>query len=472
MGQFIMILLISILVLVHEAGHFIAARMCGIRVTRFGIGMPFGPSWKMFRLGKTDFYIHAFLFGGYVSFPEDEPENQGASASDANKVTSGIVDENNEEIPENELYENKTILQKLFVVSAGVLMNIIFAILLVMFCAAHYHQLPASTYKLYFEGFDKNIASNISDYDFKKGDRIIKINQDLVESFHQFRFYIDKSKLYDDYVQTDLIEKNLVLLKKINPNLNDVIPAGTLVIIPDRLPEKALTVKKDVLKGLERYKNDGVKLTNAQLEIRNAIKDKKIFKTTDETILMDIACAISDSYKPLSITVMRDNKEIIFDNIIVGENGLLGVKITTEENFIKINSKKDVVLKSYDYVYKTTSLMLKGLGNLLLGKVNMSDMHGVIAVVKIGSDVISAKGLLNGLLLTAMISINLAIMNFLPIPALDGGHVMFLLIEKITGKKPSKEFGEKITNFFFALLITLMILICFNDIFALITNKF
>ena len=116
--------------------------------------------------------------------------------------------------------------------------------------------------------------------------------------------------------------------------------------------------------------------------------------------------------------------------------------------------------------------MLKGLWYLFTGKVSMSDMHGVIAVVKIGGDIIASKGILNGILLTAMISINLAIMNFLPIPALDGGHVMFLLIEKITGKKPSKELGDKITNFFFMLLILLMVAICYNDIFALITKKF
>ena len=99
-------------------------------------------------------------------------------------------------------------------------------------------------------------------------------------------------------------------------------------------------------------------------------------------------------------------------------------------------------------------------------------MHGVIAVVKVGGDIITQKGLLNGLLLTAMISINLAIMNFLPIPALDGGHVMFLLIEKITGKKPSKELSEQITSIFFYLLIFLMIAICYNDISGLITKKF
>ena len=116
--------------------------------------------------------------------------------------------------------------------------------------------------------------------------------------------------------------------------------------------------------------------------------------------------------------------------------------------------------------------MLFSLWQLITGKVSASDMHGVIAVVKVGGDIIASKGMLNGILLTAMISINLAIMNFLPIPALDGGHVMFLIIEKITGKKPSKELSEKITNFFFFLLIILMVSICYNDIFALVTKKF
>ena len=116
-------------------------------------------------------------------------------------------------------------------------------------------------------------------------------------------------------------------------------------------------------------------------------------------------------------------------------------------------------------------MMLFSLWQLITGKISASDMHGVIAIVKVGGDIIASKCMLNGILLTAMISINLAIMNFLPIPALDGGHVLLLLIEKFTGKKPTKELGEKINNIFFILLILLMVAICYNDIFALITKK-
>ncbi|MBQ8635068.1 RIP metalloprotease RseP [bacterium] len=469
MNQIIMILLISLLVLVHEAGHFIAARMCGIRVTRFGIGMPIGPSWKLFRWGKTDFYIHAFLFGGYVSFPDDEPENQGASDSEAN---GSKENDSCEEIPENELYENKTIGQKLFVVSAGVLMNIVFAFVLVVLCASVYHKLPTSTQNLFVNKFVEKPTSNMQEMGIIVGDKIEKVNSINVKTLYQLSFFAKNSKLFDDYAQDDLIEKNLEQLKKLNPNIKEVIAQGDVVILPKTMSEKPLSVNENILKGYEKYKKDGTKLNESQIKLRDDVYGKKSFKAENEIALNDLAMALSDTYKPVEITLIRGDKEVVIKNIIVNKEGAFGVMLKVEEIYTETKTLKDIFVKSYDYIYITTATMLKGLWYLFTGKVSISDMHGVIAVVKIGGDIIASKGILNGILLTAMISINLAIMNFLPIPALDGGHVMFLLIEKITGKKPSKEFGEKITNFFFMLLILLMVAICYNDIFALVTKKF
>lgn len=462
MNQIIMILLVSLLVLVHEAGHFIAARICGIRVTHFGIGMPFGPSWKIFRWGKTDFYIHAFLFGGYILFPDDEPKKQETSN---NK-------EKQEKIPANELYKNKTIAQKLFVVSAGVLMNIVFAILLVILCASIYHKLPTMSQNLYVESFSKNQTSNISKVGILKGDKILKVNDIKVDSLYQFSYFAKNSKLFDNYAQKDLIDENLKEIKKLNKNIKNEIKKGDKILLPKEKNETPLKPTQDMLIGLEKYKQDGIKLTNTQIELRNKLYNKKEFVADNDYALNDIAIALSDTSKPIKITILRNDKEISFDNIKVNPEGLFGLSLKIEEIFTPINSLKDAVVKSFDYIYSTTVTMLKSLWQLFSGKINTSDMHGIVAIVKIGGDIIASKGLLNGLLLTAMISINLAIMNLLPIPALDGGHIMFLIIEKITGKKPSEELSEKITSFFFYLLFFLMILICYNDIFALITKKF
>ena len=74
MSIIIMILLLSLLILVHEAGHFLAARACGIRVDKFGFGLPIGPTLFKTKIGDVEVLVHAFLLGGYVSFPDDEKD--------------------------------------------------------------------------------------------------------------------------------------------------------------------------------------------------------------------------------------------------------------------------------------------------------------------------------------------------------------------------------------------------------------
>ena len=473
-----MILLISLLVLVHEFGHYIAARMFGVRVARFGIGMPIGPSWKLFTFQKTDFYIHACLFGGYVSFIDDlESEQNNTEKQNSNQEEKENKEEKKEEIetiPEDspERYENKTIAQKLIIVSAGVVMNVVFAFILVFFCAIYYHKLPTPYQNLYVEKCMEKTISNIKDFDIKKGDQFSKINSLKIDSFYKLTFLTKNSKLFDDYASKELYEINLEKLKELNPNIKDEIPENTEVLLPEALPEKPLSVNDNVLVGLEKYKKDGIELTKEQIELRDEIYSKKSYIAKATTSLNDIALALSDTYKPMSIVFLRNGKEFTIDNVKVGKEGLLGVMLRFEEINAETKTFKQIIVNSYNYIYTTTKTMLFSLWQLIAGKVSAGDMHGVIAVVKVGGDIIATKGMLNGILLTAMISINLAIMNFLPIPALDGGHVFFLIIEKLTGKKPGKELGEKINNFFFILLILLMIAICYNDIFALVTKKF
>ena len=467
MNQLIMIILISILVLVHEIGHFIAARIFKVRVTRFGIGMPIGPSWRLFKWNNTVFYLHAFLFGGYVSFAEPEKQEKEDETNNTNT-------ESNEEflpVDSPELYENKTIMQKLIIVSAGVIMNIVFAILLVMFAATYFHKLPASMQNIYVDSFSDKITSNINQSGIIKGDKFSKINNQKINSLYQLTFFAKNSKLFDDYAQENLVNENLKELKELNPNLTNEIKENTTIKLPTPKAENPLKVNENVLKGLEKYKKDGIELTKNQIDLRNELYNKKTYKLKTPSTLNDVAIALSDTYKPLSITILRNNKEFTFNNIIVEKQGMLGVLLKIEDVYTETKTPKQIIIKSIDYLYTTTTTMLYSLWQLITGKVSASDMHGVIAVVKVGGDIIASKGMLNGILLTAMISINLAIMNFLPIPALDGGHVMFLLIEKFTGKKPDREFSEKINNFFFMLLIILMISICYNDIFALITKK-
>ena len=470
MNQLIMILLISILVLVHEAGHFVAARIFNVRVTRFGIGMPIGPSWRLFKWKNTVVYIHAFLFGGYVSFAEPKPE-----INEKDDKKQELDDEEYLDKDSPELYENKTIGQKLIIVTAGVIMNVVFAIFLVMMCALIFHKLPSNSQNIYVASFSDKVTSNAQARGILPKDKILSVNNQKINTLYQLSFFAQNSKLFDNYAQESLYNENLKELKKLNSkikNENEIIPQNIKINLPKTKTENPLNVNENVLKGLEKYKKDGIELNKTQIELRNEIYKQKDYVSKGNVTLKDIALSLSDTYKPVSIKVLRNNKEIEIKNIFVDKSGLFGMLLNVEEVYTQTKTSKQIVLKSLDYTYSTTAMMLFGLWQLLSGKVSAADMHGVIAVVKVGGDIIASKGFLNGILLTAMISMNLAIMNILPIPALDGGHVMFLIIEKVTGKKPDRELSEKITNFFFFLLIILMVSICYNDIFALVTRKF
>ena len=127
------------------------------------------------------------------------------------------------------------------------------------------------------------------------------------------------------------------------------------------------------------------------------------------------------------------------------------------------NSILLILKNSNKYLWENTHMMIYSLGQLFTGNVPIKDLHGVVAITKIGGDMIEKTGKSAGFLLAALISMNLAILNILPIPALDGGHLMFLIAEKIKGRPLDDKVIEKISSIFFTLLIILMIFIIFNE---------
>lgn len=451
-----MLILISLLVLVHELGHYLAARAFGIQVSHFGIGLPIGPVLYETKCGETKITIHAFLLGGYVSFPDD--------------------DEDNEDIKDLPLdspkrFKNKKPWQKAVVVSAGVFANVVFAMFLVMFCAAYYHKLPSSKYDVYVSDFSPEIKSNVMQSGIEKGDKIVSVNGSTITNSYQFIFLVQKSKYFDGLVSKETVETKLKELKKLNPNVGENIKAGEEIKLPKMTAEKQLNVSDNVLLGIEKYKTNELELSKEQKQLAHLLENKNEFVADKNYSLNDIAYALSDSYKPLSITVLRDNKELTFNDIKTSKDGLLGVKLQVDEIFVPVKTPLDVITHSWDYLVVNTKLMLLGLWQLVSGKIPLSDMHGIVAITKVGGDIIENSGMLKGLLLSAIISIDLAIINLLPIPALDGGHLMFLALEKIVGRELDEKIVEGISRVFFMLLILLMIYVVFNDIFALVTKQ-
>ena len=168
-----------------------------------------------------------------------------------------------------------------------------------MFCAVCFHKLPTSNQNLYVDSFVAEKTSNIENFNVKKGDKIHKVNGIKVNSLYQLTFFAKNSKLFDDYAQEDLIEKNIENLKKLNPQIkNDLILEGQEIKLPKAIEENELKANENMLKGLEKYKKDGLKLSADYVDLRNEIYNKKTYRFKKDTELKEVAIALSDTYKP------------------------------------------------------------------------------------------------------------------------------------------------------------------------------
>ena len=214
-----MLALLSILVLVHELGHFGVARALGFKVSRFGFGLPFGPTLYEKKFGDLTLCIHALLLGGYVSFPDDDPDS---------------------EIPKDspDRFANKPVWKRLCVVVAGVTANVIIAYFIVLLVAVGSGKLPSGNYIVSVKDLQQGKQYSAYAAGLKAGDIIASANGSKIETPSQFTNIIQRSKKFDGYVESAKIndyEKQLIAK---NPSLNGLnektsIPSGIKIILPE-----------------------------------------------------------------------------------------------------------------------------------------------------------------------------------------------------------------------------------------------
>lgn len=451
MSIIIMILLLSLLILVHEAGHFIAARAFGIKVDKFGFGLPIGPTLFKTKCGDVEILVHAFLLGGYVSFPDDDKDS---------------------DLPEDseERFINKPVGQRAVVAAAGVIMNVICALVLVILVAAWTKQLPSGSYEVYAGKINAPQEASIYKSGLKPGDRILSANGCDINNLYSFITIVKNSAQNNGIVSQKTIDENYTLLKGLNPGLekDEIIPENLSVRLPQTPAEDTITMDKYAAKGAKYFKKEGISLNESLKKLRDEIQDKHVYISDGQHTIYDIATAISDGKHPVTLVVQRNAKQITLNPIYPDNEGLIGLELKPIQTMVKTNTFPSVMKESYKYLSENTTLMMYSLGQLFTGNIPFKDLHGVVAITKIGGDMIQESGKASGILLAALISMNLAILNLLPIPALDGGHLLFLLIEKITGKPLDEKIMEKISTVFFTMLIILMVLVVFNDIVLLI----
>ena len=318
MNILIMILLISFLIMIHELGHFMAAKAFGMKVEKFGFGLPVGPTLFRKKFGETEFLVHALLLGGYVAFPDDNRDSELEKDS-----------------PER--FANKPIYQRMIVIIAGVLSNFVAAYLLVVLTAGIWHKLPTGTFETSVTEVLPTATESVKEAGFQKGDIIISINGDKLDIPTALTKYLYFSRPFDGFTDKKLAEFKLHELKKLNPDIDPykLLQKGQIINIPDSIDESPVFLNYDQILGLETYKSDETELTYTQKAVRDQIYSKNNSQYTIKIpmTLEDIAWSTADTKHPVEIVVNRNGEEIKLPAIYPDRTGLMGIKKEITEPF-------------------------------------------------------------------------------------------------------------------------------------------
>lgn len=418
------ILSFSILVTLHELGHFLTARLFKCRVEKFYLFFnPWFSLWKK-KIGETEYGIGWVPFGGYVKI-------------------SGMIDESMDKEqmklpPQPYEFRAKPAWQRLIIMTGGVIVNVILAIVLFIFITSKWGEeyLPPQnmTWGIHADSLGRKIG-------LMDGDKIVSVDNKTVENFGT----LPKNIVLDN-AKTIQVDRNgqrigINIPEGFGSELNANKLGGFISI---RFPVTVDTVDKTKTHFLNN--------TALQKGDRLIAVDNKPFTYFHQFDSLKKGYA----NKPVTLTVLRgsDTAKV---QAQLSETASIGFipKVDYFKTVKHTYSFFEAIPVGFNRCWETLGNYIAGIRQIFAGKVKASDSLG--SVMSIGNafsgDLADWQGFWT---LTAIFSIILAFMNILPIPALDGGHALFTVVEMITGRKPSDKFMEYAQMVGMVLLLTLM----------------
>lgn len=456
------IVTIGILVTIHEYGHFQVARWCGVRVLRFSVG--FGkPLWKRtFGKDNTEFVLAAIPFGGFVKMlDERELKAESESIPEAAQI-------NYSESELQHAFNRQNVWKRIAIVSAGPAANLLLAIVLY--------------WGLFIWGVTGirpiigAVAENspAAQASLKAGEIIQKIAGKPVQSWQDARWILLEQSLENKTVVMEAVNNNNELfqhtlsfedanhdadidilkrigLEMVKPN----IPAVIGEILPDSAAEKAGFIANDKILQV-----GGIEIGDWE-QVVNIIKDspnkKLLFEIERNQNLMRIP-ATPEAVKEGNQTIGRMGAAVKLD-----KNEL--DKLLVELNYSPLVSLQKALAKTWD----TSIFSLKMLVKMVTGDVSLKSIGGPVTIATFAGES-ATLGIKTFLGFLALLSISIGVLNLLPIPVLDGGHLMYYMAEILKGSPVSEQtmlIGQKIG---FVLLGLLMTIAIFNDFNRLISG--
>jgi regulator of sigma E protease len=441
LSQFLMSL--SLLIILHELGHFIPAKLFKTRVEKFYLFFDVKYSLLKKKIGETEYGIGWLPLGGYVKI-------------------SGMIDESMDKEqmalpPQPWEFRSKPAWQRLIIMLGGVTVNFILAFIIYIGMAFAYGEMFVATEDLK----DGLLIENpvMQKAGFQTGDKIIAIDGEKVVKF-------------DNQMNSKIVMAKQVLIERGGLQKTITMPVDFVDQL-SKIEKGALaTIRMPFVVGAV---SDGSKNTALQP------KDIVLRLNEEPAKYLDQAKTILEKNKNKLIVagVLRNGKDIQVP-VQVDADGKLGVQLggldlesLEQLGYYKVSKQEFGFFESFPVGIQKGADQLVGYGKQLKMIFNpetkaYKQVGGFAAIFNIFPSTWSWEVFWN---ITALLSIMLGVMNLLPIPALDGGHVVFLLFEIISGKKPSEKFLENAQMVGFVLLISLLLFANGNDIYKAIVGK-
>jgi regulator of sigma E protease len=418
---------LGVLVFVHELGHFAAAKRVGIRVLKFQLG--FNPTILSVRRGDTEYSLGALPLGGYVKMAGDSPDSE----------LTGGPDE----------FLSKTKWERFQVLIMGPVMNLLLAVVVLAYVLYRGAEVPAYQDQPPVVGV-VTAGSPAAEADIRPGDRIVSVAGRDVDTWEQ---------LYIAIGSRPNRELSLVLLRngqEMERQVTPTVPAG-----PSRFEVGDIGVLPDVHPHLQS-------ITPGDPGDQSGLKPGDVIVAIDgqpitfQSQLRDQIA--SHPEQPMTFTIIRDGKQ---QDLRVtpgrrGTSGWLGVLLADETKTLKPGPLEAIGL-SIERNVESAGLIFQTVWGLITRDTSPKQLMGPVAIAQLSGE--SAQlGWIPLLSLMAMISLNLGLLNLLPIPILDGGHILIMGLEGIARRDFSMRLKEKMLLAGFVVLMMLMVTVIYNDL--------
>ena len=419
------VFVLGVLIFVHELGHFMMARRIGVRVLTFSLG--FGPKVLKVVRGGTEYCISAIPLGGYVKMAGENPED----------TRSGKSDE----------FLSRSKWERFQILIMGPLMNV--ALALVVMAGVFYQgaEVPAYEQEPPVVG-SLEAGSPAAQAGIVPGDRIVSVAGREVPTWD--KFFVQVSPRAGKEIELVLERDGARRVVTLTPRAETKWEMGDIGVLPEMHPQiRAVSAGRPAAQA-------GMKVGDVVLGVNGQpiSKDKPLIKIINES---------ADT--PLTLTIRRDGatQDLVVTPRKDGDVGLIGVQLSPLElRSIKPGFVQAITM-SAERNLEWSGLIFQTLGGLFRGETSPKQLLGPVGMAQLSGGAAEA-GLLPLFTLMAMISLNLGLLNLLPIPVLDGGHIAILALEGAARRDLSMAVKEKVLLAGFVVLMLLMVTVIYNDL--------